>query len=203
MDQNSWEPGFSQLVSALLQLHEDRVQHRGLQRGRPLSRLSVMRSLFRLLLPSSKESQSFRSQEQASRLYRQLTNKDMVSAMLEINTIEHQLSLIDDRRALQGAEHLATPQELEMAARALLLYYLQGQTTDDPVFQETQTAFQEVWTAENERTASIMEGAGRERRQQVATTSAKETAALDRYRSYWDRWLFEQLGGQRGEPEGQ
>jgi hypothetical protein len=121
--------------------------------------------------------------------------------MLEVNTIEHQLSLIDDRRALQGAQHLATSQELEMAARALLLYYLEGQTTDDPPVPGTQTAFQEVWKAENERTASIMEDAGRERRQQVVTASAKETAALDRYRSYWDRWLSGQLGGQRGEPD--
>jgi hypothetical protein len=94
-----------------------------------------MRSLFRQLLPS-KEPHSFRSQEQASRLYQQLANRDMVSAMLEVNTIEHQLSLIDDRRALQGAQHLATSQELEMAARALLLYYLEGRRPTIPLFRE-------------------------------------------------------------------
>lgn len=200
MGQRAWEPGFSELVAALLQLHEDRIQRRGMQRGKRVSRPTVLLGLLRLAPPFRglfKDSHSYFSQERASRLYQDLADKDMVAALLELNTIEHQLSLLDDRRALrrhpdEGTRHLASPQELEMVARALLLYYLQGQSTDDPLLEKTQTVFREVWRAENERAAMIMESP----RRNAAASSAKETAALDRYYVYWDQWLGERLGKQ-------
>jgi hypothetical protein len=205
MERSASEPELDQLVSAFLQLHEDRVRRRGIRRGRKVRRSSVMFALARHLLPF-KSPQSFVSQERASRLYQQRTDKDMVTALLEINTIEHQLSLLDDRRALrapanEGAQRLASSRELEVAARALLRYYLQGQNTDDSLFEATQTAFQEVWKAENERTSAIMEGTGKGHREASATASAKEIAALNTYLRYWDQWLGGQLNGQRVKPE--
>ena len=191
LPQDSRDFQLTQLKTALLQLHENRVRSRGMQRGKKINRWTVLWSLLRLL-PPFRKSHTYPSQEKARRLYQKLSGKDLFAALIDINVMERQLSLLDDLRAAHEKvgpqrRHLISAHELELIADALIGYHLRDQKDDDELLRQTQNAFQALSLATDKRRELIESGhASRDSRTAAVT---EEEEALSRYYALWDQWF--------------
>ncbi|HEX8861440.1 MAG TPA: hypothetical protein VGC06_20540 [Actinomycetes bacterium] len=142
-------------------------------------------------------------QEQAARLYRQLSGKDRHVAGAEVWRVVTQLGVLDERLrdplgdqplgALRGAD----PGELEAAAGALLGYYLAGRPTDDELLAQVQAAWGEYEELSEQQPEP---GKRRGRRRAESAVDERMRAAADRYRVAWRRWLDRQA--ERGSATG-
>jgi hypothetical protein len=193
------------LRTALLEVHEEFL-------GPPLSRRTerMLRRMQRahltwLLVPwfLVKLVQSFRfgqvrasmaEQARAERLYRQLSGKDPHVARAEVQRMLEQLSSLDARhRSLDdeerpGAPSGADPAELQVAAAALLGYYLAERQTDDQMLAQVQTAWAEYESLTDEQVQRALERRVRDRRPEPEAEQ-RQQAASDRYLVAWRHWL--------------
>jgi hypothetical protein len=77
-----------------------------------------------------------------ARQYGQLAGKDPDVARAEVSRIVKQLVPLDARMRLAGElPRQVTRAEFELAADALLRFYVSGRQTDDPLLQATQAAY--------------------------------------------------------------
>jgi hypothetical protein len=130
----------------------------------------------------------------AIRAYGELAGKDRHVAQAEVLRMAAQLRPLDGRLPLTG--ELPRPvsrAEFELAADALLRFYVAGRHTDDPLLQGTQAAYAEVEAVaevmldrarDQDRSASAQRGEDRER----------HVAATRRYVEAWLCWLDHQPG---------
>jgi hypothetical protein len=133
-------------------------------------------------------------EEQAVRLYRRLSGNDPHVARAEVSRIGMQLGVLDERlRDLDeqrpGAPGGADPAELEVAAGALLGYYLAKRRTDDELLAQVVAAwgeYEELFEQLVER-ARDRKHVGRDRAD--PTVEERVQAAADRYRAAWRRWF--------------
>ena len=126
------------------------------------------------------------------RAYGELAGKDRHVAQAEVLRMTAQLRPLDSRLPLTGELPRPVPRaEFELAADALLRFYVAGRHTDDPLLQATQAAYGEVEaiseamldrTHRQERSTSAQR---REEREQHAAASRRHVEA-------WLRWLDHQ-----------
>ncbi len=137
----------------------------------------------------------FANEEQAVRMYRQLSGKDQDVARDEVWRVVGQLWALDDRLheplgdERPGAPRGADPGELAAAAGALLGYYLAGRRTDDELLGEVEASwaeFEASWAefeevTEQQREPAVGRGLAGHRRAEPAVEERVQAAA-DRYR---------------------
>lgn len=131
-----------------------------------------------------------------ARQYGQLAGKDPDVARAEVSRIVKQLVPLDARMRLAGElPRQVTRAEFELAADALLRFYVSGRQTDDPLLQATQAAYGEV-DAILEAILDRMrggDGSSSVRRKQLREQHA---AANRRYVEAWLGWLDHHQAGQ-------
>jgi hypothetical protein len=124
-----------------------------------------------------------------ARAYRELAGKDPDVARAEVWRMVHQLMSLDSRIPSSGGlPRRVTRGEFELAAGALLRFYVAGRSTEDPLLEATQDAFAEV-----EGTSEAMldrmgtrDGATSAQRRE---DRERYEAATRRYVEAWLRWL--------------
>jgi hypothetical protein len=131
-----------------------------------------------------------------ARQYGQLAGKDPDVARAEVSRIVKQLVPLDARMRLAGElPRQVTRAELELAADALLRFYVSGRQTDDPLLQATQAAYGEVdaileaildRTRGGDGSSSVLRKQHRE----------QHAAASRRYVEAWLGWLDHHQAGQ-------
>jgi len=137
------------------------------------------------------------AQEQAVRLYRQLSRKDPHLARAEVWRIGHQLGVLDEgvggveggRPRVQGGVDRA---ELEAAAAALIGYYLAGRRTDDQLLGGVEVAWAECEELHEQQLQRDLERKRRGRRRDLAEAERRLQAATDRYLVAWRHWFDRQ-----------
>ena len=128
------------------------------------------------------------------RAYGELAGKDRHVAQAEVLRMAAQLRPLDGRLPLTGGlPRPVTRAEFELAADALLRFYVAGRHTDDPLLRATQAAHGEVEAI----SAAMLDRA----HGQDGSTSAqrredreRHAAAARRYVGAWLRWLDHQAG---------
>jgi hypothetical protein len=129
-----------------------------------------------------------------ARAYRELAGKDPDVARAEVWRMVHQLMPLDGRIPSSGGlPRQVTRAEFELAADALLGFYVAGRHTDDPLLEATQVTYAEV--------EAISEAILDRTRGRAGATSAhrrqdreRHDAATRRYVEAWLRWLDHQAG---------
>jgi hypothetical protein len=124
-----------------------------------------------------------------ARAYRELVGKDPEVARAEVWRMTHQLRPLESRIPLPGRlSRQVTRAEFELAADALLRFYVAGRRTDDPLLQATQAAYAEVETISEEM---LDRTRGQERRTSAQRRQDREqhAAVTRRYVEAWLRWL--------------
>jgi hypothetical protein len=124
-----------------------------------------------------------------ARAYRELAGTDPQVARAEVWRMMGQLRPLDSRipSALRLPRQV-TRAEFELAADALLRFYVAGRHTDDPLLQATQAAYGEVEAISEvmlDRTRGKERATSPERRQDTE----QHTAVTRRYVEAWLRWL--------------
>ena len=129
-----------------------------------------------------------------ARAYRQLAGKDPDVARAEVWRMVHQLMPLDSRIPRTGElPRPVTRAEFELAAGALLRFYVAGRHTDDPLLRATQDAFAEVEgisEAMVERMGARKGATSAQRRED----RERYEAATRRYVEAWLHWLDHQSG---------
>jgi hypothetical protein len=127
-----------------------------------------------------------------ARAYRGLTGKDPDVAQAEVRRMIRQLLPLDRRIPRTGElPRPVTRAEFELAAGALLRFYVAGRHTDDPLLRPTLAAYAEV-EAISEAMLDRMgaqDGATSAQRRQ---DRERHEAATRRYVEAWLRWLDHQ-----------
>jgi hypothetical protein len=139
----------------------------------------------------------FAAQEQAVRLYRQLSGKDPDMARAEIWRIGHQLGVLDEgvggvEGGRPGAPRGADRAELEAAAAALIGYYLAGRRTEDQLLRGVHAAWAECEELHEQQLQRNLERGRRGRRRDLAEAEPRMQAATERYLVAWRRWFDRQ-----------
>jgi hypothetical protein len=129
-----------------------------------------------------------------ARQYGQLAGKDPDVARAEILRMVKQLLPLDARTRRAGElPRPVTRAEFELAAGALLRFYVSGRRTDDDLLGESERAYGEVDAASEamlERVHGEAGSASVERKQD----RERHVAANRRYVEAWLRWLDHQAG---------
>jgi hypothetical protein len=129
-----------------------------------------------------------------ARQYGQLAGKDPDVARAEVLRIVRQLLPLDARMRLAGElPRQVTRAEFELAADALLRFYVSGRQTDDPLLQATQAAYGEV-DATSEAILDRTRGGDGSTSVQRKQHREQHAAANRRYVEVWLRWLDHQAG---------
>jgi hypothetical protein len=126
------------------------------------------------------------------RIYGELAGKDRHVAQAEVLRMTAQLRPLDSRLPMSG--ELPRPvsrAELEVAADALLRFYVAGRHTDDPLLEATQDAYGEV-EAVAEAMLDRVHGQDRSTSAQRREDRERQAAANRRYVEAWLRWLDHQ-----------
>jgi hypothetical protein len=127
-----------------------------------------------------------------ARAYRELAGKDPDVAQAEVRRMIRQLLPLDSRIPRTGElPRPLTPAEFELAAGALLRFYVAGRRTDDPLLRATQDAYAEVEVISEamlDRTGARDGATSAQRRQD----RERYEAATHRYVEAWLRWLDQQ-----------
>jgi hypothetical protein len=128
------------------------------------------------------------------RTYGELAGKDRHVAQAEVLRMTAQLRPLDSRLPMSG--ELPRPisrAELEVAADALLRFYVAGRHTDDPLLEATQAAYGEV-EAIAEAMLDRAHGQDRSTSAQRREDREQQASANRRYVEAWLRWLDHQPG---------
>jgi hypothetical protein len=124
-----------------------------------------------------------------ARAYRELAGKDPGVARAEVWRMMHQLLPLDSRiPSTVGPPREVTRAEFELAADALLRFYVAGRHTDDPLLQATQDAFAEV-EAISEAMLDRTRGQKRSASPRRRHDRERHAAATRRYVEAWLQWL--------------
>jgi hypothetical protein len=124
-----------------------------------------------------------------ARAYRELAGKDPDVARAEVWRMVHQLMPLDGRIPSSGGlPRQVTRAEFELAADALLGFYVAGRHTDDPLLEATQEAYGEV-EAVSETMLDRAHGQDRSTSAQRREDRERHEAATRRYVEAWLRWL--------------
>jgi hypothetical protein len=127
-----------------------------------------------------------------ARAYGELAGKDRDVAQAEVHRMISQLLPLDSRVRLTGElPRQVTRAEFELAADALLRFYVAGRHTDDPLLRETQAAYAEVEAASEallDQTRGVHGSTSSQRRQ----GRERQAAANRGYVEAWLRWLDRQ-----------
>ena len=139
------------------------------------------------------------SEQQAVRLYRQLSGKDPHVARAEVWRIVEQLGMLDVRlrdldQERPGAASGADEAELAAAAAALIGFYLAGRRTDDKLLGEVEAAWAEYEELTEQQGDRGVEPGRFGRRRAEPMIDQRFEAAADRYRAAWRRWLDRRTG---------
>jgi hypothetical protein len=201
----SAEERLSALLAALLAFYDDntsviarhrpeptrreRFMSQSLQRLR-LQWLAVLVALLVRAVRSRRQGRPvFGDVQPVARAYRELAGKDPDVARAEIWRMVHQLMPLDSRMPSSGGlPRPVSRVEFELAAGALLRFYVAGRHTDDPLLEASQDAFAEVeGTSEAmlERMGARDGGTSAQRRED----RERYEAATRRYVEAWLRWL--------------
>jgi len=124
-----------------------------------------------------------------ARAYRELAGKDPDVARAEVWRMVHQLMPLDSRIPSSGGlPRPVSRAEFELAAGALLGFYVAGRHTDDPLLRATQDAFAEV---EGISEAMLERMGARNGATSAQRREGRERyeAATRRYVEAWLRWL--------------
>ena len=129
-----------------------------------------------------------------ARQYGRLAGKDPDVARAEVLRIVRQLLPLDARMRPAGElPRQVTRAEFELAADALLRFYVSGRQTDDPLLPEVQAAFGEV-DATSEAILDRTRGGDGSSSVQRKQHREQHAAANLRYVEAWLRWLDHQAG---------
>jgi hypothetical protein len=129
-----------------------------------------------------------------ARAYRELVGKDPDVAQAEVRRMIRQLLPLDSRipRRVELPRPV-TRGEFELAAGALLRFYVAGRHTDDPLLRATQEAYAKV-EAISEAMLDRMGARDRATSAQWRQERERHEAATLRYVEAWLRWLDHQPG---------
>ena len=126
-----------------------------------------------------------------ARQYGQLAGKDPDVARAEVLRIVKQLLPLDARMRMAGElPRQVTRAEFELAAGALLRFYVLGRQTDDPLLREALAAYGEVEATSE----AILDRTRGEDGSTSAQGRERHAAANRRYVEAWLRWLDHQAG---------
>ena len=129
-----------------------------------------------------------------ARQYGRLAGEDPDVARAEVLRIVRQLLPLDARMRPAGElPRQVTRAEFELAAGALLRFYVSGRQTDDPLLPEVQAAFGEV-DATSEAILDRTRGGDGSSSVQRKQHREQHAAANLRYVEAWLRWLDHQAG---------
>lgn len=129
-----------------------------------------------------------------ARQYGQLAGKDPDVARAEMLRIVKQLLPLDARTRRAGElPRPVTRAEFELAADALLRFYVSGRHTDDVLLREIEAAYAEV-DAASEAMLDRMHGEAGSASAQRKQDRERHVAANRRYVEAWLRWLDHQAG---------
>ena len=129
-----------------------------------------------------------------ARQYGQLAGKDPDVARAEMLRIVKQLLPLDARTRRAGElPRLVTRAEFELAADALVRFYVAGRQTDDALLREIEAAYAEVEAA-SEAMLDRMHGKAGSASAQRNRDRERHLAANRRYVEAWLRWLDHQAG---------
>jgi hypothetical protein len=126
-----------------------------------------------------------------ARQYGQLAGKDPDVARAETLRIVKQLLPLDGRMRLAGElPRQVTRAEFELAAGALLRFYVSGRQTDDQLLREIEAAYAEVDATTEAMLDRTRDADGSSSAQQ----RERHAGANRRYVEAWLRWLDHQAG---------
>ena len=129
-----------------------------------------------------------------ARQYGQLAGKDPDVARAEMLRIVKQLLPLDARTRRAGElPRPVTRAEFELAADALVRFYVSGRQTDDALLREIEAAYGEV-DAASEAMLDGMRGEAGSASAQRKQDRERHVAANRRYVEAWLRWLDHQAG---------
>jgi hypothetical protein len=129
-----------------------------------------------------------------ARRYGQLAGKDPDVARAEVLRIVKQLLPLDARTRRAGElPRSVTRAEFELAAEALLRFYVAGRHSDDALLREIEAAYAEVDVA-SEAMLEQMHGEAGSASAQRKQDMERHEAANRRYVEAWLRWLDYQAG---------
>jgi hypothetical protein len=129
-----------------------------------------------------------------ARQYGQLANKDPDVARAEMLRIVKQLLPLDARTRRAGElPRPVTRAEFELAADALVRFYVSGRHTDDALLREIEAAYGEV-DAASEAMLDRLHGEAGSTSAQHKQDRERHVAANRRYVEAWLRWLDHQAG---------
>jgi hypothetical protein len=167
----------------------ERLMSQTLQRLR-LQWLAVLVALVVRAVRSRRQGRPvFGDVQPVARAYRALAGKDPDVARAEVWRMVHQLMPLDSRIPSSGGlPRQVTRAEFELAADALLRFYVAGRSTDDPLLEATQEAFGEV-EAVSEAMLDRAHGQDRSTSAQRREDRERYEAATRRYAEAWLRWL--------------
>ncbi len=139
----------------------------------------------------------FAGQQQAVRLYRQLSGEEPYLARADVWQIVEQLGMLDERVQRPDGDRPGAPRgadraELEAAAAALIGYYLAGRRSDDQLLREVQAAWAECEELHEQQLQRDLERKRRGRRRDLAEAERRLQAATDRYLVAWRHWFDRQ-----------
>jgi hypothetical protein len=129
-----------------------------------------------------------------ARAYRELTGQDPDVAQAEVRRMIRQLLPLDRRIPRSGElPRPVTRAEFELAAGALLRFYVAGRHTDDPLLRAILAAYAEVEAVSEAMLdrMGVRDGATSAQRRQ---DRERFEAATRRYVEVWLRWLDHQPG---------
>jgi hypothetical protein len=129
-----------------------------------------------------------------ARQYGQLVGKDPDVARAEMLRIVKQLLPLDARTRRAGElPRPVTRAEFELAADALVRFYVSGRQTDDALLREIEAVYAEV-DAASEAMLDRMRGEAGSASAQRKQDRERHVAANRRYVEAWLRWLDHQAG---------